>query len=194
MAFNFFKKTSDPEIAKRVPPGQSLTERFPVLHYGPTPRADLAKWDFKIFGQIEEPVAPINWEQFMALPQSSITLDIHCVTRWSKLDTVWTGVKTKDLLRELNVNLKPDAQFVLAHAEYGFTANMPLDIFLQEEAMLAHTYDNKPLEPDHGYPLRLIIPNKYFWKSAKWIRGLEFMVGDRPGFWERHGYHMQGDP
>jgi DMSO/TMAO reductase YedYZ molybdopterin-dependent catalytic subunit len=194
--FNLFKKSpQDPEIAKRVPPGQSLTERFPVLHYGPVPNyANLSKWDLKIFGEIEEPVNPLSWEQFLAMPQSEIKLDIHCVTRWSKLDTVWTGVRTKDLLETMNIKLKPEAKFVVAHAEFGFTANVPLEVFLEDDSMLAHQFDHKPLEPDHGYPLRLIIPNKYFWKSAKWLRGIEFLKQDKLGFWERNGYNNHADP
>jgi DMSO/TMAO reductase YedYZ molybdopterin-dependent catalytic subunit len=194
--FNFLKKNNlDPEIAKRVPPGQSLTERFPVLHYGPVPNyQNLNKWDLKIFGEIEEPVTPISWEQFLALPQAEVQMDIHCVTRWSKLDTVWTGVKTKDLLEALNVKLKPETKFVVAHAEFGFTANVPLEVFLDDESMLAHQFDHKPLEPDHGYPVRLIIPHKYFWKSAKWLRGLEFLKQDKLGFWERNGYNNNADP
>ncbi|NWJ48596.1 MAG: sulfite oxidase-like oxidoreductase [Chloroflexi bacterium] len=190
MAFQFFKKP-DPDMSKRVPPGQSLTDRFPVLHYGPVPFTDLAKWDFKIFGTVEEPVR-FNWDELMALPQSEITTDIHCVTRWSKLDTVWTGVLVKDLMK--NVKLKPESHFVLAHAEHGFTANIPLEVFLDDDVMLAHSFDRKPLARDHGYPLRLLVPKKYFWKSAKWLRGLEFMSEDKPGFWERNGYSNSADP
>ncbi len=185
------RKKSDPDVADRIPPGQSLTERFPVLHYGPLPSTDLKKWDFKIFGLVEEPLR-LTWDEFMALPQTDITLDIHCVTRWSKLDTTWTGVLIKDLLKD--VKLKPAAQYVLAHAEFGYTANMPLDVFRHEQAMLAHSFDGKPLEKDHGWPLRLIIPEKYFWKSAKWVRGIEFLSEDKLGFWERNGYSNNADP
>ncbi len=191
MSFLFNKKVTDPAIAARIPPGQSLTERFPVLHYGPIPRTELSKWDFKLFGMVEEPVR-FSWEEFMALPQSDVTMDIHCVTRWSKLDTTWTGVLTKDLMK--HVNLKSQAKFVIAHAEYGFTANVPLEVFLHEKAILAHSFDGKPLELDHGWPLRLIIPEKYFWKSAKWLRGIEFKDKDMLGFWERNGYNNSADP
>jgi DMSO/TMAO reductase YedYZ molybdopterin-dependent catalytic subunit len=190
---SIFNKKPDPEQAERVPPGQTLTKpgHFPVLHYGPTPRTDLKKWDLKIFGQVEEPVR-FSWDEFMALPQSDIVLDIHCVTRWSKLDTHWTGVLVKDLLE--HVKLTPQANFVIAHAEYGFTANVPMEVFMHEQTMLAHSYDGKPLEVDHGWPLRLIIPTKYFWKSAKWLRGLEFKERDALGFWERNGYNNSADP
>lgn len=186
-----FGKKLDPAIAERVPPGQSLTERFPVLHYGPVPHTDLSKWDLKLFGLVEEPVR-FSWEEFMALPQSDVVMDIHCVTRWSKLDTRWTGVLVSDLMK--HVQMKPQAHFVLAHAEYGFTANVPLDIFLDAQSILAHSFDGKPLEKDHGWPLRLIIPHKYFWKSAKWLRGIEFMSQDKLGFWERNGYNNNADP
>ncbi len=186
----FFKKP-DPEKSKRVPPGQSLTERFPVLHYGPVPNISLDKWDLNINGLVEEPLR-FTWEEFMALPQSSLTTDIHCVTRWSKLDTTWTGVKVADLMK--NVKLKPTAKYVLANAEYGFTANMPLEVFLDDDVMFAHSFDGKPLEKDHGWPLRLLVPKKYFWKSAKWLRGIEFLSNDKLGFWERNGYSNSADP
>lgn len=191
MSFFFNKKTSDPEIAKRVPPGQSLTERFPVLHYGPVPHTDLTKWDFKIFGQVDEPVR-WSWEEFLKLPTKTITTDIHCVTRWSKLDTVWKGVPSKELLNY--VKLKPDAKFVIAHGEYGFTANIPMEVFLDDDVLLAYEFDNKPLEVEHGWPLRLLVPKKYFWKSAKWLRGIEFSNNDKLGFWERNGYSNNADP
>lgn len=184
-------KKLDPALAQRIPPGQSYTERFPVLHYGPVPHIDLAKWDFKLFGLVDEP-ARFTWDEFMQLPQSNVTMDIHCVTRWSKLDTTWTGVLVRDLLKQ--VQLKPEAKFVVAHAEYGFTANMPLEVFTDEQSILAHSFDGKPLEKDHGWPLRLVIPKKYFWKSAKWIRGVEFLSQDKLGFWERNGYNNNADP
>ncbi len=187
----FFNKKSDPAIAGRVPPGQSLTERFPVLHYGPTPKTDLTKWDLKLFGLVEEPVR-WTWEEFTSLPTTTITADIHCVTRWSKLDTVWEGVSVKEVMK--HVNLKPQGKFVVAHAEYGFTANMPLDVFLDDDVMFAYKFDGKPLELDHGWPLRLLVPKKYFWKSAKWLRGIEFTSSDVLGFWERNGYSNNADP
>jgi len=187
----FGGKKLEPEIAARIPAGQSLTERFPVLHYGPVPRTDLAKWDFKIFGLVDEPLR-WNWEEFTSLPTTTVTMDIHCVTRWSKLDTTWEGVSTKELMK--HVNLKPEAKFVIAHAEYGFTANMPIEAFLDDQSILAYKFDGKPLELEHGWPMRLVIPHKYFWKSAKWLRGLEFMAQDQLGFWERNGYNNNADP
>jgi DMSO/TMAO reductase YedYZ molybdopterin-dependent catalytic subunit len=186
-----FSKKVDPAIAERIPPGQSLTDRFPVLHYGPVPHVDLEKWDFKIFGLVGEPVR-FTWAEFMKLPQSQVTMDIHCVTRWSKLDTTWEGVLATDLMK--HVDLKPQAKFVIAHAEYGFTANIPLEFFLDEQTILAHSFGGKPLEKDHGWPLRLVVPKKYFWKSAKWIRGIEFLAQDKLGFWERNGYNNNADP
>jgi DMSO/TMAO reductase YedYZ molybdopterin-dependent catalytic subunit len=191
MSFFLNKNKLDPEKASRVPPGQSLTERFPVLHYGPVPHTDLQKWDLKLFGQVDEP-ARFTWEEFLQLPTKTVTADIHCVTRWSKLDTTWRGVSSKELLN--HIKLKPDAKFVIAHAEYGFTANMPLDVFLDDDVLLAYEYDGKPLELEHGYPLRLLVPKKYFWKSAKWLRGLEFKSSDALGFWERNGYNNNADP
>jgi DMSO/TMAO reductase YedYZ molybdopterin-dependent catalytic subunit len=186
-----FSKKVDPAIAERIPPGQSLTDRFPVLHYGPVPHVDLEKWDFKIFGLVGEPVR-FTWAEFMKLPQSQVTMDIHCVTRWSKLDTTWEGVLATDLMK--HIDLKPQAKFVISHAEYGFTANIPLEFFLDEQTILAHSFGGKPLEKDHGWPLRLVVPKKYFWKSAKWIRGIEFLAQDKLGFWERNGYNNNADP
>lgn len=188
---SLFSKKVDPALAERIPPGQSLTDRFPVLHYGPVPHVDLEKWDFKIFGLVAEPVR-FTWTEFMKLPQSQVTMDIHCVTRWSKLDTTWEGVLATDLMKHFE--LKPQAKFVIAHAEYGFTANVPLEFFLDEQTILAHSFGGKPLEKDHGWPLRLVVPKKYFWKSAKWIRGLEFLAQDKLGFWERNGYNNSADP
>ena len=178
---------------ERVPPGQFLTERFPVLHYGSVPTyRDLSKWDLRIFGLVTEPLR-LTWDELMALPRISYTFDIHCVTRWSKLDTTWTGVPWSEVLKLAQV--KPEATHLMEHAEYGFTTNIGLDILAADPyTMLAFEYDGKPLEPEHGYPLRMLVPSKYFWKSAKWLRGLEFMRGDKPGFWEQNGYHMEGDP
>ena len=181
-----------PSADERVPPGQFLTEKFPVLHYGSVPvYKDLNKWDFRVFGLVEQPLR-LNWLELMNLPTQTQTVDIHCVTRWSKLDTTWKGVPW----RELAARIKPlpEATHVMAHCEYGFTTNIGLDVLDDDDTMLAYEYDGKPLEAEHGYPLRLLVPKKYFWKSAKWLRGIEFMAGDKPGFWERNGYHMEGDP
>jgi len=181
-----------PSADDRVPPGQFLTEKFPVLHYGSVPiYQNLDKWDFRVFGLVEDPLR-LTWNEIMKLPTAIQTVDIHCVTRWSKLDTTWTGIPWLELLKLIRVKL--EATHVMAHCEYGFTANVPLDVLNDDDTMLAFLYDGKPLEPDHGYPLRLLVPKKYFWKSAKWLRGIEFMAGDKPGFWERNGYHMEGDP
>jgi DMSO/TMAO reductase YedYZ molybdopterin-dependent catalytic subunit len=152
---------------------------------------DLTAWDFRVWGLVENPVT-LSWEQVRALPQREVSTDIHCVTRWSKLDTVWTGTPFRDIV-EL-ARPRPDARFVLAHAESDFTANVPLDVLLDEDVLIAHSFNHEPLEPEHGYPLRLLVPKRYFWKSAKWLRGLEFLAEDRPGFWEDAGYHMNGDP
>lgn len=179
-------------LDERVPPGQFLTEKFPVLHYGSVPvYANLDKWDFRVFGLIEEPLR-LTWQELMRLPKQFQTVDLHCVTRWSKLDTSWTGVPWREFVKL--VKIKPEATHVMAHSENGFTANLGLEVLDDDDTMLAYEYDGQPLTPEHGYPLRLLVPKKYFWKSAKWLRGIEFMAGDKPGFWERNGYHMDGDP
>lgn len=176
----------------RVPPGQFLTERFPVLHYGETPHYEtLDNWNLRVFGLVEEEKV-FTWPELMALPTNQQTVDIHCVTRWSKLDTTWTGIPWRAFLKLIKV--KPAATHVMVHCENNFTTNIALDVLDDDDTMLAYLYEGQPLAPDHGYPLRLLVPKKYFWKSAKWLRGLEFMAGDRPGFWERYGYHMEGDP
>jgi DMSO/TMAO reductase YedYZ molybdopterin-dependent catalytic subunit len=175
----------------RVPPGQYLTERFPVLTYGPNPAYDLASWDFKVNGCVENELT-LSWDELKALPQKELTTDIHCVTRWSKLDTTWVGVPVSDVLERAGV--KPDGRFVMAHSDGGYTANLPLEVVLDDDVLLAHTYDGKPLQHDHGAPLRLLVPKRYFWKSAKFLRGLEVMSSDRMGFWELNGYHNDADP
>ncbi|MFL5893533.1 MAG: sulfite oxidase-like oxidoreductase [Thermoleophilaceae bacterium] len=175
----------------RVPPGQYLTERFPVLTYGPNPDYDLASWDVKVFGAVESPLT-LGWDELQALPQTEVVTDIHCVTRWSKLDTTWKGVAVRELLDR--ARLKPDGRFVMAYSDGGYTTNLPLEALLDDDVLLAHTYDGKPLEHDHGAPLRLLVPKRYFWKSAKFVRGLEVMSEDRMGFWELNGYHNDADP
>jgi DMSO/TMAO reductase YedYZ molybdopterin-dependent catalytic subunit len=176
----------------RLPPGQHLTEKWPVLHAGSVPDyPDLAAWTFRVFGEVEEPVE-LSWEQFGGLPRSSNTQDIHCVTRWSRFDTSFEGVHWRELAKLARP--KPSARFVVAHAEGGFTANVPLSFLEQENALLATHADGEALAPEHGYPLRLVIPGKYFWKSAKWLRGIELSAVDKPGFWERYGYHNDADP
>jgi len=185
----FRGRRQNPETARRLPPGQYLTERFPVLSAGPTPHTPLAAWDFSI-------VAPDghsrqwNWEGFQALPRETITTDIHCVTRWSKLDTVWEGVSLDTLLD----GFVEDGQFIMAFCDGGYTTNLPLADVLGGKAWISDTYDGQPLDPEHGGPARLLVPHLYFWKSAKWVRGLRLMRQDEPGFWENYGYHMYGDP
>jgi len=174
----------------RLPPGQYLTEKWPVLHAGTVPDTDLATWDFKVSGGVEDPVT-LSWEEFTALPAHEITIDIHCVTRWSRFDTRFKGVHWSTIA-EL-VRPKPSARYVLAHAEQDFTANVPLRALEDGEALLAYEADGEPLTPEHGWPLRLVIPKRYFWKSAKWLRGIELLDRDRPGFWERLGYHNEAD-
>jgi DMSO/TMAO reductase YedYZ molybdopterin-dependent catalytic subunit len=186
----FGDRKVDPELKARIPPGQYLTEKFPVLHYGSVPRVDLATWDFRVFGLVDSPFT-LTWEQFKALPRTQVRADIHCVTRWSKLDTVWEGVPIQAILELAGV--QPAARFVVEHAEQGYTTNVPLSVLDDDDVLLADTYAGEPLEPDHGYPLRLVLPKRYFWKSAKWIRGLEFLDHDIPGFWERYGYHNEAD-
>ena len=179
------------EEKRRVPPGQYVTEKFPVLHYGSVPRVDLATWDFKVWGEVENPLR-FSWDEFRTLPRRTVHTDIHCVTRWSKLDTDWEGVPIQAILEI--AGLKPSATHVLAHSEQGYTANLPLRVLDDDDVMLADTYDGKPLEPEHGYPLRLFVPKRYFWKSAKWVRGLQFLDHDVRGFWERYGYNNDADP
>ena len=174
----------------RLPPGQYLTEKWPVLHAGTVPKTDLATWDFRVFGEVEEPIT-LTYEELQALPQTEITIDIHCVTRWSRFDTGFKGVHWRELAKLARP--KPSAHYVLAHAEQGFTANVPLAAIEDEEALIAWAADGQPLEPEHGWPLRLVVPSRYFWKSAKWLRGLELRPSDQPGFWERYGYHNDAD-
>ena len=174
----------------RLPPGQYLTEKWPVLHAGTVPNTDLATWDFRVFGEVESPLT-LSWDEFTALPTREITTDIHCVTRWSRFDTSFKGVHWSELAKV--VRPKPSARYVLAHAEQDFTANVPLAALEDEEALLAYEADGEPLTPEHGWPLRLVIPKRYFWKSAKWLRGIELLDHDEPGFWERLGYHNEAD-
>jgi DMSO/TMAO reductase YedYZ molybdopterin-dependent catalytic subunit len=179
------------ELEKRVPPGQFLIDKFPVLSYGPTPRCNSQKWDLRVFGMVEEPLR-LSFEQFRALPMSRQVSDFHCVTTWSRLDNVWEGVKVRDLMRR--VRLKPEARYVIVHCDGGYTTNLSLEEFLDEDVILAWRLDGRDLDPDHGWPLRLVVPKLYGWKSAKWVRGIEFSFEDRRGFWEVRGYHNHGDP
>jgi DMSO/TMAO reductase YedYZ molybdopterin-dependent catalytic subunit len=185
----------------RLPPGQSLTQKFPVLHYGPVPRFNPATWDLRVWGEVEAERS-WTWDEFQQLPRTRITMDLHCVTRWSKFDTTWEGVSLRDLLDHGGVRLKPAARYLMQHAEYGFTVNLPLEVALQENFLLATHINGEPITPDHGYPLRGVIgalPGRvdlvspYLWKGAKWLRGLELMPQDRLGFWEQAGYHNVAD-
>jgi DMSO/TMAO reductase YedYZ molybdopterin-dependent catalytic subunit len=176
----------------RLPPGQYYTEKWPVLHAGSVPRYDgLATWTLRVFGEVENELE-LNWEQLNDLPRSENTQDIHCVTRWSRFDTQFEGVHWRELAKLAQP--KPTARFVIAHAEAGFTSNVPLSFLEDDNALLATHAQGQPLTPDHGYPLRLVIPGKYFWKSAKWLRGIELSSIDKPGFWERYGYNNDADP
>jgi DMSO/TMAO reductase YedYZ molybdopterin-dependent catalytic subunit len=195
------EKEKEMRNSGRLPPGQSLTQKFPVLHYGAVPFFDPTTWDFRIWGEVDAPVT-FTWEEFSQLPRRKVTMDIHCVTRWSKFDTHWEGVFIKDLIAAKLLQLKPGANFVIEHAEYGFTTNLPVSVVLADNFLLATHFDGEPISPDHGSPVRgvvgaipghdeLTVP--YFWKGAKWLRGLEFVRQDIPGFWERAGYHNEAD-
>lgn len=177
--------------SNRLPPGQSLTQKFPVLTYGPNPKFDPKTWDLRVFGEVEKPMR-WTWDEYLALPTVTITTDIHCVTRWSKFDTTWTGVKFTDFVELFGV--KDTARYVIAHCDYGYTTNLPIEAMMEDDVLLAHIYEEQPLEPDHGGPLRTLVPKRYFWKSAKFLRALEFSKEDKPGFWEKAGYHNDGDP
>jgi DMSO/TMAO reductase YedYZ molybdopterin-dependent catalytic subunit len=185
------KKEQQMLQAGRLPAGQSLTLKWPVLHYGSVPKFDPAKWDFRVWGLVEQPLR-LTWGEFAELPQARNTSDFHCVTRWSRFDNQWQGVAFRELLTR--VKPKAEATHVLLHAEQGFTANVPLADLDRDDVLLATHHDGQPLTADHGYPLRLIVPHLYAWKSVKWLRGLEFLDHDVPGFWEQNGYHMYGDP
>jgi DMSO/TMAO reductase YedYZ molybdopterin-dependent catalytic subunit len=174
----------------RLPPGQYFTEKWPVLHAGEVPDIDLAAWTLEITGEVESPVT-LDFEQLQALPSREVTTDIHCVTRWSRFDARFKGVHWSELARL--VEPKPTANFAIAHAEHGFTANVPIEALEDENALVVYEADGEPLTPDHGFPVRLFIPSKYFWKSAKWLRRIELSSIDKPGFWERYGYHNNAD-
>ena len=174
----------------RLPPGQYLTEKWPVLHAGSVPKVDLATWDLTVTGEVERDLT-LTWEQLIELPSREVTVDIHCVTRWSRFDTTFKGVHWSEIAKL--VSPKPSARFVIAHAEQGFTSNVPLEALEDEQAMIAYEADGEPLTPEHGWPLRLVVSSRYFWKSAKWLRALELRAYDQPGFWERYGYHNDAD-
>lgn len=183
--------SSDTQRPVRIPPGQAQTQKWPVLHYGDVPQVDLASWHFDIAGLVEQPWR-CDWQTFRALPWVDVKCDIHCVTRWSRLNNTFSGPSTRTVLE--HVKLRPEATHVIVHCAQGFTTNLPLADFLGDDCLFAIEHDGQPLTPDHGWPVRLVVPRLYFWKSAKWVHGLELLDRDVPGFWEQNGYHMHGDP
>jgi DMSO/TMAO reductase YedYZ molybdopterin-dependent catalytic subunit len=189
--WNPFKQPAT-AAAHRIPPNQRLTDGFPILHEGAVPAIDLATWDLRVWGEgVEE--RRYGWEQLMALPQVQLVNDFHCVTGWSKLDNVWEGVRAAELLKDL------DAPYVMAYGHvgddpYGYATNLPMDVLREPDVLLAHSHNGRPLTPDHGWPLRLVVPKRYAWKSCKWLRGLELMGEDRRGYWESRGYHNRAEP
>lgn len=177
--------------AKRVPPGQYVTNDFPVLSAGPTPRIDLSTWTLTLEGLVRAPVT-FTWQEFLQLPARDFVVDIHCVTKWTKLDTKWRGVTVDTLLEQ--VELDPRAMYLTAYSYGGYTTNLPLPEVVNGQAFVGYEYDGKPLAPEHGGPARLVVPGLYFWKSAKWLKGMRFMEKDQSGFWESLGYNNHGDP
>ncbi len=182
---------SKDEGRERLPPGQVTTEKWPVLTYGETPLIETKDWRFRASGLVDQEQI-LTWDDLLAFPAVRIVCDMHCVTRWSKFDNAFEGVRVRDLLASLNV--KPEARYVMVHGYGGYTTNVPLTDLMDDDVLLAYKYDGKPLEPDHGGPCRLLLPKLYLWKSAKWVNGFELIEKDKPGFWERAGYHMYGDP
>ncbi len=180
-----------PRKDPRLPPGQVRTDKWPVLQYGSVPRIDLDAWDLRVHGLVERPQR-WTWDEFEALPRVHVRSDIHCVTRWSRYDNLWEGVSLHEVLRRAGP--RPEARFAIVHAEQNFTTNLPLEELNQDDVLLADMHDGAPLTPEHGWPLRLVVPRRYFWKSAKWIRSIELTADDRPGFWEQNGYHNEADP
>ena len=192
----FFDRNRNQLIEKgidpaRLPPGQYLTDRFPVLHVGDVPDYEPGEWNLVISGLVDHPVT-LTLDELRELPSVSLTFDIHCVTKWSKFDTTWTGVRVRDLFERAGV--QAGATHVVEHAEFGYTTNVPLADITTDEAIVAYAYEGEEIEAIHGGPVRIVIPHLYFWKSAKWVRGLELRAGDQAGFWEQNGYHMYGDP
>jgi len=175
----------------RLPPGQIVTQKWPVLHYGTVPKVDTTRWGLTVSGAVERPYT-LGWDELIALPRQETLCDIHCVTRWSRYDNRFEGVPVVPLAER--AGLRPTVKYVLVHAEQGYTTNLPLEDFLRPANLLALRHNGEDLAPEHGGPVRLLIPHLYFWKSAKWVRGLEFLEEDYPGFWEQNGYHMRGEP
>jgi DMSO/TMAO reductase YedYZ molybdopterin-dependent catalytic subunit len=190
---NEIKRIISPDTQRqnRLPPGQRVTEKWPVLHYGKVPSIDVKKWTFTIAGLVEKE-RTLNFSEFTALPQVEVFSDIHCVTTWSRFDNFWTGVST-GTIREI-AGIKAEAKYVIVRGAGGFTTNLSLEDFLQPDVLFALKHDAQPLTAEHGAPVRLVVPRLYFWKSTKWVTGIEFVAKDKPGFWEKAGYHMHGDP
>jgi DMSO/TMAO reductase YedYZ molybdopterin-dependent catalytic subunit len=189
--FNRRAKEDRERLGDRLPPGQKATDGWPVLHYGGIPEIDLKTWKFSIVGLVEEEKT-FTWDEFIALPQETVRCDIHCVTHWSKFDNDFTGVKFTEIMK--HVTRKADAKHVMLHSYGGYTTNLPLAELEDDDVLFAHSHNGQPLAKEHGWPLRLVVPKLYFWKSAKWVRGMVLMPDERPGFWEMYGYHIHGDP
>ncbi|MBA5712090.1 sulfite oxidase-like oxidoreductase [Bacillus velezensis] len=188
----FFGKTKQTKQSERIPPNQNVTTKFPVLHAGNVPYyEDMSKWNLQVYGLVDRPML-LSFEDIKAFPEAEVKNDIHCVTGWSRLDNIWQGIRAKDIAEKAGVH--KEARFVILHAEEGWTANLPLSDFTRETSLLAYAHNGEPLTPEHGYPLRGVFPHLYFWKSAKWLRGIQFTKENHPGFWEKNGYHMRGDP
>jgi DMSO/TMAO reductase YedYZ molybdopterin-dependent catalytic subunit len=188
---SIFKQKLDPQIAKRVPPGQRLVKTWPVLHVGSIPRFDEAEWDFRVFGDVAAPFA-LSYAELKALPNARVDADMHCVTGWTTLDNVWEGVSFRTLWEKARPS--EDAKWVITHCDQGYTSNLSLQAMLDDDVLVAWSNRGEALAPEHGYPLRLVVPKRYAWKSAKWLRGLEFQTHNVRGFWETRGYHIHADP
>ncbi|HEX6547584.1 MAG TPA: sulfite oxidase-like oxidoreductase [Candidatus Dormibacteraeota bacterium] len=189
----FGRRLPEGVSAERVPPGQTVAvgDRWPLLHFGPVPKLDLKTWDFKVFGEVENELR-FDYGELRALPSKDVVADVHCVTGWSRLGDTWTGVPIQEILRQAKPTA--NAHYVTAHSEYGYTTSVPLEVLDDDDVLLCYAWNGQDLSVDHGFPLRLLVPKKYFWKSAKWLRGLEFMSKNRLGFWEQRGYHDEADP
>ncbi|WP_052586513.1 sulfite oxidase-like oxidoreductase [Bacillus velezensis] len=188
----FFGKTKQTKQSERIPPNQNVTTKFPVLHAGNVPYyEDMSKWNLQVYGLVDRPML-LSFKDIKAFPEAEVKNDIHCVTGWSRLDNIWQGIRAKDIAEKAGVH--KEVGFVILHAEEGWTANLPLSDFTRETSLLAYAHNGEPLTPEHGYPLRGVFPHLYFWKSAKWLRGIQFTKENHPGFWEKNGYHMRGDP
>ncbi|MDH4617502.1 sulfite oxidase-like oxidoreductase [Brevibacillus sp. AY1] len=180
----------DPALARRLPPGQVLTERFPILHEGDVPEYDMEQWTLRVFGEVDREVT-LRYADILAMPQKTVTRDIHCVTRWSRFDNAFTGVGFREFMQAIGIT--PHSSYVMLHGDHDYTANLALSDLDRDDVLLAHSFEGEPLTDKHGWPLRLVVPHLYFWKSVKWLRGIEFITENKPGFWEQNGFHMNGD-